>query len=206
MPRDGRICDAGCGVGADIPALLEVAPGGRITAIDRERAFIDTVLARFGDDPRVEAYKADMTKLKGPFDFIWCAGAMYFLGTKKALNSWRPALKKGGAVAFSAPAWFTDAPSDAAREFWGEGLETVKDEAGIRADIHTAGYAVIDRRVLSDASWEAYYGSMERRIALLRDGAKPDLLAVMNMGLAEAAAWRAVRNETGYLLSVVRPA
>ena len=90
-----------------------------MTALDKHRAFVDDVLVQFGDNPRVTAYKGDMAKLKGPFDFIWCAGAVYFLGIRKALRAWRPALTRGGAVAFSQPALLVADPSEAARVFWG---------------------------------------------------------------------------------------
>ncbi len=59
-----------------------------------------------------------MGVLTGPFDLIWSAGALYFLGVTDGLTGWRAALAPGGAVAFSEPCFFTDTPSDAARAFW----------------------------------------------------------------------------------------
>lgn len=203
VPPHARICDVACGPGADIPALLGIAPEGHVTALDKHRAFVDEVLARFGDDRRVTAFKGDMAKLKGPFDFIWCAGAVYFLGIRKALRAWRPALAKGGAVAFSQPALFTDTPSEAARVFWGS--HAVKTADQIADSIAAAGYVLQDQRPLSDAAWEAYYRPMEDRIAVLRPGADATLSAVLDMAEVEIDTWRTVRRETGYLLCVVRP-
>ncbi len=202
---DARICDAGSGSGGDVPALLEAAPLGHVTAVDKHGPFIDRLLARHGADARVTAYRGDMARLKGPFDFIWCAGASYFLGLRKALGLWRPALAPGGAVAFSAPCWFTDAPSDAARAFWGD-FEDTMSAADIAAEARAAGYEVLDTRPLADTAWQAFYGPLSARIDALRGGATPDLRAVLDMEAAQIAAWRAVRRETGYLLCVVRPA
>ena len=203
LPRDARICDAGCGSGADVPALLAAAPEGHVTAIDNHRPFIDELLVRMLGEPRVMAYKGNMAKLKGPYDLIWSAGAMYFLGVNKGLTVWRPALSKGGAVAFSEPCFFTDTPSEAARVFW-EGYKT-GTAAQIAAHVRAAGFETLATRRVSDAAWESYYTPLEARIAQLRPTADEALTAVLDASTAEIAIWRAVNAETGYLLSVVRP-
>lgn len=202
---DARICDAGCGSGGDIPALLAAAPDGHVTAIDLHKPFIDSVLAKYGDDARVTAFAGDMARLKGPFDFIWCAGASYFLGLRRALDCWRPALARGGAVAFSAPCFFTRAPSAAARAFWGE-FEDTMTGAEITGAVSDAGYATLGTRPLADTAWQAFYGPLAARIAQLRPKADAALSEVLDVEAAQIAAWRDVRRETGYLLSVVRPA
>ncbi|KMW57525.1 Methyltransferase type 12 [Candidatus Rhodobacter oscarellae] len=115
LGRDARICDVACGPGADIPALLQAAPEGKVTAVDAHKPFIEELNMRVGADKRVVPYVGKMDKLKGPFDLIWCAGAVYFIGIEKALGAWRYALAKGGHVAFSEPCFFTDAPSQGAR-------------------------------------------------------------------------------------------
>jgi trans-aconitate methyltransferase len=208
LKPEARICDAGCGTGADVPALLAAAPGGRVTAVDSHGPFIDRLLARHGEAPRLTAYKGDMGHIKGPFDLVWSAGAVYFLGVGKALALWRPALAPGGAVAFSHPCFFTETPSDPARLFW-EGAK-VDTEPELAARIKAAGWRLEASRRLPDAAWEAYYQPMETRIAELRadpawsaDAARQ---AVLDAAAAEIAAWRALRGETGYLLCVARPA
>jgi len=204
VAADARICDVASGPGADIAALLEVAPQGHVTALDKHRGFVDDVLGRYGDHPRVTAYKGDMAKLKGPFDFIWCAGAAYFLGVRKALLAWRPALARGGAIAFSHPTIFTDTPSGAVEVFWAP--HRVKSQPEIAEAIARAGYVTLGQRRISDAAWENYYTPLEARIAALRPGADATLTAVLDVAATEAATWRAVKDETGYILSVVRPA
>jgi len=80
LPRDAEILDAGCGPGADIEGLLAHAPRGHVTAVDLHPDFIGQVRAGWGDDPRVTAEVADMRAHEGPFDLVWSAGALYFLG------------------------------------------------------------------------------------------------------------------------------
>jgi len=206
LKPDARVLDAASGPGGDLGALLRAAPEGHVTAIDLHAPFIKAAKARWGKDKRVTLEVGDMTAPKGPFDLIWCAGAVYFLGIDAALSAWRPKLSPGGAIAFSEPCHFTDSPSDSARAFWeGEGV-AVSAEAGIRARVADAGYQTLATRRLSDVAWESYYRPLAARIAHLREGADAALTRVLDENEAEIAAWRANRAETGYLLCVVRPA
>ena len=137
------------------------------------------------------------------FDLIWSAGALYFLGVTKGLMAWRPALAKGGVVAFSEPCFFNDHPSDKARAFW-EGYDTT-DAEGIAAQIEAAGYSLLARKHVSDAAWESYYQPLQVRIDHLRPEADAALAAVLDAAQTEIDTWRAVKDETGYLLCVVQP-
>ncbi|WP_300030985.1 trans-aconitate 2-methyltransferase [uncultured Roseobacter sp.] len=203
-PRDARICDAACGPGADIAALLTASPQGHVTALDQVDAFAAQAQARHGNDPRATVSTGDMMEITGPFDLIWCAGAVYFPGVRTALETWRKALAPGGAVAFSQVCWFTDAPSGAARDGWAEYAD-MTDEAGVLAQIDAAGCDVLGTRRLSDAAWEAYYTPLDARIQTLSRGASGALKDVLDEARAEAALWREHRAEFGYLLCVVRP-
>ena len=203
---DAVICDAGSGPGGDVPALLAHVPRGRVVAVDAHAPFVEQARTRFAADPRVEARVGDLAAPGGPFDVIWCAGALYFPGVAGGLAAFRPALAEGGAVAFTYPCHFSDPPSAAARAFWeGEGLEIPTRDA-LLGMTQTAGFTPLGDRPLGPAAWEAYYGPMDARIAALRPRAGPDLAEVLDGAEAEIAAWRAVRDETGYLLIAARPA
>lgn len=199
------ICDAGAGTGGDVAALL-AAPGVRVLAIDTQESFVAAMQVRLGGAPRVRVERWDMAALqahpRAPFDLIWCAGALYFLGLEDGLAAMGRALRPGGVLAFSEPCFRTADPTDAARDFW-EGYPT-RPEADILRAVSAAGYEVLGARVLSDRAWEAYYRPMEARIAALRPGADDRLAAMLDLCANEAATWRAVRAETGYLLTVAR--
>ncbi|MRH20186.1 methyltransferase domain-containing protein [Rhodovulum strictum] len=205
VPEDGAICDAGCGPGADIAALLAHVPRGRVEAVELHPHYAARAAARFADEPRVRVRQGDMGTLGGPFDLIWSAGALYFLGVTEGLTRWRAALAPGGAVAFSEACWFTAAPSARARTFWDREYPQITDAAGIAAQVEAAGYTVLGQRPLSDAAWEDYFQPMEDRIATLRPGAPPALAEVLTAAEDEIATWRACRAEYGYLLTVARP-
>lgn len=196
-----RILDAGAGPGGDIATLLEV-DGAHVTAVDAHAPFVAQIRERFAQD-RVTAVEGDMSTQDGPFDFIWCAGALYFLGISAGLAAFRGRLAVGGAIAFSEPCFFVDDPSDEARALWEGYPARPRDE--LLEEVEAAGYRVIGDRTLSDAAWEAYFAPLLERAARLRDGADPALAAALDAGEAEAALWRKVRRETGYLLVVARP-
>ncbi len=211
---DARICDAACGPGADIPALLFAAPEARLTGFDLHAPFVSDAATRFGRDDRVSIRQGRLISKQGddlpdprdlgPFDLIWCAGAAYISGVTKCLTHWRGALADGGVIAFSDAVFLTDTPSDVVRKNWAD-YPDMTDRAGIQARIRAAGYDPIASRMLSNAAWEGYYGPMERRISALRPCADAPLAAVLDEAEAEAQTWRKHRDEFGYLLTVARP-
>lgn len=204
VPPHARIMDGGSGPGGDIAALLKVAPEGRVLAVDTHEGFTGTVAARFAGDKRVSAKTGSMMREQGPFDLIWSAGAVYFVGVAEALDRWRKALAPNGVVAFSEPCLFRPAPDAAVKTLF-EGVLPGREE-DIAAKVETAGYEVLGTRRVSDAGWEAYYQPMEARIAVLRDGADAALNAILDEAEAEIATWRRHRADFGYLLVVARPA
>lgn len=203
-PR-ARVLDAASGPGGDLGALLRVAAHGHVTAIDKHAPFVEAAGARWGKDKRVTLLTGDYLSPGGPFDFIWCAGAVYFVGIETALSAWRAALAEGGMIAFSEPCLFTQTPSEGAIAFW-EGYARLTDAQGIAGQVRSAGFETVATKTVSDIAWESYLRPMQDRLARLRHGADERLLAVIEAHEAEIAGWRAHRAETGYLLSVVRPA
>ncbi|WP_187432207.1 Trans-aconitate 2-methyltransferase [Roseobacter fucihabitans] len=204
LKPDARICDAACGPGADIATLRGVAPQGHITGMDKTDAFIAQARKRRGSDPNVTLSTCDMTALTGPFDMIWCAGALYFLGTTEGLRGWRHAVAPGGVIVFSEVCWFGEARPAAAVKLWEE-YPAMTDIEGVAAHVQAAGFETLATRRLGDNAWEDYFGPLDARIAQLRPKARGALAQVLDEAEAEAACWRAHRDSFGYLLSVVRP-
>lgn len=204
MGSSARVLDAASGPGGDLGALLRAAPDGHVTALDKHGHFITSVRERWGYDKRVSLEIGDYLDLSGSYDFIWCAGAVYFVGIEAALTAWRPHLGDGGAIAFSEPCLFTDTPSDGAVGFW-DGYDRLTDADGIAAQVTAAGFQTLETRQVSDIGWETYYRGIEDRIKKLRADADDRMLAAIAREEEEIASWRAHKSETGYLLSVVKP-
>ncbi len=204
VAEDARIADLACGPGADTRILAKARPKARIDAIDRVPHFVEAARAAaapFG--PRVTVREGDMARVSGPYDLIWCAGGLYFLGLTEGLRLWRGALAPGGHVAFSEPC-LPPRPSDAARAFWAD-YPAISGIEGIGARVGAAGYRVLGERMVIGAAFRDYYEPMVRRIAMLRPGAAQVLAAVLDEAEAEIARWRAAPNDIAYALLVVAP-
>ncbi|MFZ5962971.1 class I SAM-dependent methyltransferase [Thalassococcus sp. BH17M4-6] len=201
-----RVLDAGAGSGADSETLAQALPEARIDAVEGVAQFVSEAQARlhtFG--PRVTAREGDMAQVEGPYDLIWCAGALYFLGVTEGLQGWADALAPGGWVAFSEPVYLSDPPSEAARAFW-EGEGAVGDIDSIRARVAAAGYAVRAERLITGEAWAAYYDPLAARIAELKAAGRAEALAeVIEASEAEIARWKAAPDEIAYVLMLVQP-
>jgi SAM-dependent methyltransferase len=202
---DARILDAGCGPGADTVTLAEARPGAKVEAVEKQEHFVEEArrrTARFG--ARVSVRQGDYRELDGRYDFIWCAGAAYFVGIAALLQAWRPHLAHGGVVAFSEPAWMIEPPSKAARAFW-EGEYDVMSRAAIEAAIHEAGLGIAGQRWVTGGPWAAYYGPMSARLDRLEETDQPvEVATAITEHRAEIAKWRAAREEIAYALYLVR--
>ena len=207
---DATLCDAACGPGADVAALRGASPGGTVLAFDRHLPFVAEAARRHRRDDAVTVTQGTLLGPDGdlpdpvdlgPFDLIWCAGAIYVTGVEATLARWRGALKSGGAVAFSAPVnWAPETPE--MRAFW---EQAVDDEESLDAAVRAAGYGVTARGRVGTEGWEAYYAGVEARCDDLARCAAPAIREQVALNRREAERWRALRDRLGYALRVVRP-
>jgi len=201
--REARILDAGCGPGADLGTLASARPMARIEGIEQLPHLAGEARERLAHFTNVQVMTGDMGALSGFYDFIWSAGAIYFLGVTEGLQRWRQSLALGGAVAFSEPVLAADAPQSA-KDFWAE-YPQITDVAGLKAQVEAAGFEVVDHRPLSTAAWAAYYMPLAARVARLRAGADAALEPVLAEAEREIALWRAAPEHITYELMLVRP-
>ncbi|MEM6386621.1 MAG: class I SAM-dependent methyltransferase [Pseudomonadota bacterium] len=205
-PAGARILDAACGPGADLVTLAEAREQARVLGVEKQAHFVEDArrrVAKYGG--RVTVDEGSYMELKGLFDLIWCAGAVYFHGIQDVLRTWGPHLAPGGAVAFSEPALITTPATDAVRAFW-EGEGEIKDQAGIETQIRAAGWGIVGQRWVIGAPWAEYYGPMSARLDQLEESEpSPEVAEVIVMTRREIAIWHEVRSEIAYSLFVVRP-
>lgn len=199
-----RVCDAGCGTGADTVTLARALPEAQVAGIDAVPAFIEAGQARLADLPNASLQVGDMAELEGPYDLIWSAGAIYFLGVTEGLQAWRGALAPGGVVAFSQGVFLGDDEPQAVRDFW-VAEPALTDREGLRAQVAEAGFEVLDSRLLIGAPWQAYYEGLTREIAALRDDATPAMTAVLDACAQEVALWQQAPERIAYELVLARP-
>ncbi|MEL7166646.1 MAG: class I SAM-dependent methyltransferase [Pseudomonadota bacterium] len=201
-----RVLDAACGPGADLVTLAEALPWAQIDGVDQVPHFVEAAQTRVADfAPRVQASRGDMAKVTGPFDLIWCAGALYFLGVTQGLETWRDTLAPAGHVAFSEPVLLNSTPSKAVTTFWTD-YPAITDLAGIETRVRAAGYRALGHRIIAGSPWQAYYEPLQARLDVLR-AAAPDaaLAAAIAENQTEIDLWRAASDDIAYALLVVAP-
>ncbi|HSF64362.1 MAG TPA: class I SAM-dependent methyltransferase [Paracoccaceae bacterium] len=196
------VLDAGCGRGADLPALRAAIPGARIVAVDAAAPFIAHVAAAF---PGVQAVCGDMAHPPGgPFGLIWSGGAIYNLGVTPALQGWRAHLAPGGRVAFSDLVLRGLAAPEVADFFAAEGV-TLRDEAALRAEVAAAGFRVVETFWMPDRAWADYYLPLEPRLGATEIAQDPDTRAFALAFRHEIDLWRRHGADYGYLVCVAVP-
>jgi SAM-dependent methyltransferase len=214
LPRGAAVLDAGCGRGADLPALSAAVPGARVVAVDAAADFVAHVARTF---PQVHAVCGDMANPPGgPFDLIWSGGAIYNLGVAAALRAWRPHLAPGGRVAFSdlilrgkptTPATpnATETIAPELAEFFAKEGVPLRNAAALRDEVAAAGFRVVETFWMPDQAWADYYQPLEPQLAIAETAAEPDTLAMAAAFRTEIALWRRHGAQYGYLVCVAVP-
>ena len=198
-----RVLDAACGSGADSLTLAKALPKAQIDAVEKHGPYVDQAMKRLQNHlTHVHPRQGDMLDVTGPYDLIWCTGAVYFKGINAALTAWKPKLTDQGVIAFSEPV-LTNGWTDAATNLW-DGYAT-QDKAGVLKQVADAGFKVQDTRTIQGAPWEAYYTSLQSRVDSLRaNGTTPDTKAACKEAEAEIGHWAAAPQDIAYLLVLAK--
>jgi hypothetical protein len=144
-----------------------------------------------------------MTAPEGPFDFIWCAGAVYFLGIETALTSWRRAACPRRRHRLFRALPLHRYPVRGRHRLLGGLCAPDRCGRASRRRSKAAGFETLATRAIGDIGWESYYRPMEARIAKLRPGADAALAACWTGRGGNRALARAPRRNR---LSLVRGA
>ena len=98
-----RILDIGCGTGVPTLRLAELTDG-QIVGLDSDKEALETLRARadsLGISDRIEVRVGSLEEIPfedGSFDLLWCEGAVFALGFRESLRSWRRLLKPRGCL------------------------------------------------------------------------------------------------------------
>jgi ubiquinone/menaquinone biosynthesis C-methylase UbiE len=210
-PADMRILDLGCGNGAQT-LRLATELGGRVTAVDNHRPFLDELERRAaarGLADRIETRCADMTALEPGdeiFDLVWAEGSAYVMGIPEALRAWRAFLKPGGAVGFTELTWLEEGAPKECREFFASEYPRMADVASHLATVEACGYDLVGRFTLPESAWWGpYYDPLTERL----DGYEPpddseETRAVLAMVRREIEMYRRYSRWYGYVFLLLR--
>jgi ubiquinone/menaquinone biosynthesis C-methylase UbiE len=212
LPQKPEILDVGCGTGKQTLDLASLTPG-RITAVDNHEPFLERIRENaLKSDLSAEVCPVlgDMARLDFPpasFDLIWCEAAAYIIGFRKALEDWKPLLRKGGSVVVSDLVWFRKDPPREASEFWWEEYPAMRYFEDHFEAVKETGYDLTGYFRLPDRSWWTdYYGPMEEKISRERkdqtdDSDRREFFRSLE---AELDMHRKYREYYGYMFFVMR--
>ncbi len=171
MRGDIRILDSGCGTGAQTIALAKLT-GGRITAVDNHRPFLEILKRRAraeGLEEKIECVQGDMASLGFPpetFDLAWSEGAAYSVGLETALGHWNQFIKPGGFLVLSELVWFRRNPPEEPVKFFSAEYPGMKYFEDVFVLPEKTGYRLIDYFPLPEEAWlDDFYLPAERKIS-----------------------------------------
>jgi ubiquinone/menaquinone biosynthesis C-methylase UbiE len=211
LPAPPRILDIGCGPGMQTLELAKIS-GGQITAVDTHQPFLDELQRRAqeaGLDRKIKPVNASMRAMpfeSASFDLIWCEGAMYMMGFREALASWRKFLAPRGYIAVTEPCWLKVEIPQEARAHWVDypAMTTIESNERVIAD---SGLRPIGNFVLPDSAWwDDYYDPMEQRLRMLRDKYRdmPHAIAQIDQAQRELDVHRKHSDCYGYVFFVMQ--
>jgi len=192
------MADLGCGTGASTE-VLATALSGSLTALDFIPAFLARLegnLARLDTQATVTALEGDMGAPPfeaGALDLLWSEGAIYNLGFRKGLQTWRPFLKPGGFLAVSELSWLTATRPAELTAHWKVAYPEVATAGAKLQVLEEEGFRPVGYFPLSPECWLAnYYDPLEARFPafLTRHAGEAAAEALIAEERAEIALYR----------------
>ena len=206
------ILDIGCGPGKQTLDLAKFTDG-KIIAIDNHQPFVDILnknAEKLNLSNKVHGQNCDMNNLnfdQESFDIIWSEGAIYNIGFKNGLKSWKPFLKSGGFIAVTEACWLKSNPPEELLKFWQDCYPAMLDLNGNLDIIKQTGFKVIDYFVLPESSWwDDYYTPLEKNMIQFRNKYKNDqeALAYADLEQQEIDFYRKYSDFYGYVFFVMK--
>lgn len=207
------VADIGCGTGASTVVLAKELPNATICAVDLFSEFLEPLMDKArnaGCAERIKTLAASMDAL--PFeneslDLIWSEGAIYNIGFRNGVESWRPYLRPGGVMAVSEITWLRPDPPAEILEHWNAEYPEIATAPEKISILESVGYDLIGYFVLPPDCWlDNYYEPTARRIPdfLTRHNDDEEAMQVVEMERQEADLYRKYRDWFSYGFYVVR--
>ena len=160
--QESKILDIGCGTGGQTMTIAQNTKAN-ITGIEIFPDFIDI----FNNNAKNRGLQNRMNGIVGSmdslpfhdeeFDIIWSEGAIYNIGFERGLNEWRKYLKKGGYIAVTDTAWFTEKRPTEIEDYWKvhyPGITTISNNV---STMQKAGYIPVAVFTLPENCWIENY-------------------------------------------------
>ena len=166
---DLEIADIGSGTGAAARVLARNLDA-QVTAVDLFPEFLAELNAAADAEDVSQSITTVLARMEALpfedewFDVLWSEGAVYNMGFKAGVETWRRFLKPGGVLAVSELTWLTDERPAVLQSHWDAAYNEVDTASAKMAVLEKAGYAPIGYFALPKRCWlENYYRPMQAR-------------------------------------------
>ena len=205
-----HIVDVGCGKRNQTLELARISEGD-ITDIDIHQPFLDELELRFLNASRQEQLITacesmfDLPFEEDAIDVLWCEGAIYIMGVKKALREWKPFLKSGGHIAFSEVCWLQPDPPPAPRKFWDAEYPAMMSVDAVLDVIGDCGYHTLGHFTLPHSDWwDDFYTPLQGNVnaARIKYAGNAPALEVVERTQQEIDTYREFSDWYGYVFFI----
>lgn len=212
LPKNPRVLDVGCGSGRQTLVLARETQG-KIIALDNHQPYLDKLKQRAKSEGLLDIIRVEncsMSKLdfqKQYFDLIWAEGAIYSMGFREGLKSWKRFLRQNGFLAVTELSWLKENPPPEVKEFWKSEYPRMKTIKENLKTIKESGYILIKHFTLpKSAWWDNFYIPLEKRIGKLRGkyADNKDALKVLEKEQREIDLYRRYSDYYGYVFYIVK--
>lgn len=167
--KELAVADIGCGTGASTICLARTL-NARITAIDLIPDFLQVLQHKAdkeGLSGRIQTLAASMDELPladGAFDLLWSEGAIYNIGFRNGIESWKGFLKPGGILVVSEITWTTALRPAEIEDYWEREYPEIATASAKIGQLESAGYTPIGYFPLPENCWlDNYYEPLRAR-------------------------------------------
>lgn len=214
LPSRPKILDIGCGPGMQTVELAKNIDG-KIYALDLHKPFLERLnnyIFKEKLEKKIETVNGSMFSLekhfkKGTFDLIWSEGAIFIMGFKEALKSWKPFLKEEGYIVVSELVWVKDNPPKEVKDYWHKEYPMMNTVQWNLETIEKAGYEVLEHFAIPESSWiNNYYDPIQERLVTLREkySGNEDAIKEINDSQREADIFRKYSEYYGYVFFIMK--
>jgi SAM-dependent methyltransferase len=157
-----EIIDIGCGKGVQTIELAMLT-NGKITAVDNYPYFLkclDRKASILELSDKIKSVQADMNDLPfkdKSFDLIWSEGAIFIMGIKEGISSWKRLLKKGGYLVFSDLVWKKELQTKELLEYWSQEYPNILTVDEVIHEGQRNDFEIIHHQPLPKESWLKNY-------------------------------------------------